>query len=160
MRTITAAERALTVSLIIALFVLMLLEVIARYVFDSPLRWSAELARFALVGAVFLGSTFTMSEDSHLQVDVTAGRASPRLERRLGVISAIITASISALIAVAGVQYIQATSGRRAPSTGLSLNWPNGVITGAFVLMCVHSALKAFNLIKRNGEHRARTTTP
>ena len=43
--------------------------VFTRYILDSPLIWSDELARFSLIWMIFLGAGVVSFKDSHLIVD-------------------------------------------------------------------------------------------
>src|SRR5690625_4206629 len=52
-------------------------QVIARFVFNSPLIWSDELARLLLVWLVFIGAAVVSYDDRHMSVDLFSERFSP-----------------------------------------------------------------------------------
>jgi TRAP-type C4-dicarboxylate transport system permease small subunit len=52
----------------IAVVILTIIQVFCRFVLDSPLVWSEELARFILVWMTMLGSSVLCYEKSHLSI--------------------------------------------------------------------------------------------
>src|SRR5690606_9777282 len=50
--------------------VLVFLNVVLRYFFDSGITWSEEMSRFLFVWMVFLGAIAALKERMHLTVDV------------------------------------------------------------------------------------------
>lgn len=61
---------AFCVFLFVCLFLLVVIQVVSRYVFNDPLPWTEELSRFALVWMVFFGSIATMRDGEHIEVNV------------------------------------------------------------------------------------------
>lgn len=57
-----------------------ILQVVARFVFDSPLVWSDELARFILIWMVFIGAAVVSFDDKHMGVEVLQERMSPKVK--------------------------------------------------------------------------------
>jgi TRAP-type mannitol/chloroaromatic compound transport system permease small subunit len=45
-------------------------EAIGRYFFNAPTDWVVELSGFLLVGVVFMGGGYILSENAHLRVDI------------------------------------------------------------------------------------------
>ena len=65
---------ALTVLLVFGLVALTLGQVVMRYVFNAPLRWSEELARYTFVWISFLSVYLTYRQGAHLSLDILPGR--------------------------------------------------------------------------------------
>tara|TARA_Y100000815_G_C13318231_1_gene491334 strand:+ start:570 stop:1106 length:537 start_codon:yes stop_codon:yes gene_type:complete len=68
----------LLVAGMVIMSLLVLVNVILRYAFNSGLPFSVEVSRFAFVWVVFLGAIVALKDDSHLGVD-TIVRKLPRL---------------------------------------------------------------------------------
>jgi TRAP-type C4-dicarboxylate transport system permease small subunit len=66
---LVAPLRALCALLMIAIFVLSIAQVVFRFLLDSPLIWSEELARLSLIWLTFLGAAVVCFDGTHLQVD-------------------------------------------------------------------------------------------
>lgn len=62
-------EHAATV-LFILFFISVLLQVLFRYVFQHPLTWSEEAARYLNMWAVFIGAGIGVNRRDHLRVDL------------------------------------------------------------------------------------------
>jgi len=61
--------RAICTLLMIAIFALSIAQVVFRFVLESPLIWSEELARLSLIWLTFLGAAVVCFDGTHLQVD-------------------------------------------------------------------------------------------
>ena len=83
---IITSVRKLVKILIITMFGLLVLvvfaQVIARFVFNNPFRWSEELARYLQVWMIVLTSSICIREGTHLAVDY-ATHALPFVYRKL-----------------------------------------------------------------------------
>jgi len=70
---IITSVRKLVKTIIMAMFGLLVLvvfgQVIARFVFNDPFRWSEELARYLQVWMIILTSSICIREGTHLAVD-------------------------------------------------------------------------------------------
>jgi len=61
--------RVVCTLLMIAIFALSIAQVVFRFVLESPLIWSEELARLSLIWLTFLGAAVVCFDGTHLQVD-------------------------------------------------------------------------------------------
>jgi TRAP-type C4-dicarboxylate transport system permease small subunit len=75
---------AVGVVCVVAMMGLTTVDVIARYVFNSPTLWADELASYLLIAIVFLGLAPNVRQDAHIRIDVltnlVAGRVRAALE--------------------------------------------------------------------------------
>lgn len=55
----------ITIILIIMMFLIVILEVISRYVMRVPFFWTEELARYLMFYMVMIGSSITLREERH-----------------------------------------------------------------------------------------------
>jgi TRAP-type mannitol/chloroaromatic compound transport system permease small subunit len=65
----------------ISIFVLMLVmvyEVFARYIFNSPTIWAMELSSYLMIIFVALGGAYVLKENAHVNVDIVCSRLSDR----------------------------------------------------------------------------------
>ena len=145
-RLVTATERArqvlqaLSVALIAAYTLLVLCQVLFRYVLNEPLFWAEEVVRYGLVWSVMLGSALVAHERGHLRIEVVGGFLGPAGRRALGYVAGTLTWAFLVLLAVAGVQFVSRTLLQQSASLGVPM-WtvyaavPVGaVIEGWFML--------------------------
>lgn len=52
------------------ILILVVAQVVLRYVFNSPLTWSEELAVYIMVWMTFIGSVICMRDNEHIEVTI------------------------------------------------------------------------------------------
>jgi TRAP-type mannitol/chloroaromatic compound transport system permease small subunit len=73
--------------LIIPLTIIVIYEVIMRYVFDAPTIWGFEATTFIYGVHFMLGLAYTHVTDGHVKVDIFTGRAKPRTQAVLAILT-------------------------------------------------------------------------
>lgn len=63
-------EAALMIVLLAAATIIVFLQVIMRYAFDSSLSWSEESARYLFIWLIYLGISYCAKHDRHIRVDL------------------------------------------------------------------------------------------
>ncbi len=97
----------LLIGLFLAIFALVLAQVVCRYVLNDPLVWSEELARLVFVWVAMLGWSLGSRRRSHIAITVFADRLprAPRLVLAIFVQAAII--AFSGLLVAHGLDLTQ-----------------------------------------------------
>lgn len=85
-----ALLRLLVGLLLMAITVLTILQVIFRFLLDSPLVWSEEVTRLSIVWMTFLGAAVCCWDGTHLKV----GTLADRLPRRIGTIVHVLSGAM------------------------------------------------------------------
>ncbi|GAA1589870.1 TRAP transporter small permease [Leucobacter aridicollis] len=142
-RWLVGAERALSSLALVATFSLVLLQVVSRYVFHSPLTWTEELARFSLVWLAFLGAGFVMARRQHIAVDILAKALGKVGERIVNGIAIVVVLIVSGVLAVAGAQFAVLASAIKAPATQLPMSVVYGAAAVGFALIFIHGVLNS-----------------
>lgn len=68
----------LLIGLLLLIFVLVMAQVVCRYVFNSPLIWSEELARVCFIWMVMLAWSLGSRRRSHLAITIVSNLLAPR----------------------------------------------------------------------------------
>jgi C4-dicarboxylate transporter, DctQ subunit len=87
-RTLSAIAFGLTavgVVCVVAMMGLTTVDVIARYVFNSPTLWADEIASYLLIAIVFLGLAPNVRQDAHIRIDVVTNLVTGRVRAALEV---------------------------------------------------------------------------
>jgi TRAP-type C4-dicarboxylate transport system permease small subunit len=58
------------VTIVILQAVLLMVSVLLRYLFNSPIIWGDEIVRYSLIWMTFVGAAMATKEKQHIQVDV------------------------------------------------------------------------------------------
>ena len=77
----TTPEAWAALALFWALGATVLYQFITRYVFNDSAAWTEEIARYLLVGTVFVGATIGVAKNNHIQVDFFYRHLPPALCR-------------------------------------------------------------------------------
>lgn len=78
--------RWLLISLMTIIVLDVSLQVISRYLFQSPFSFTDELAGYLLIWLGLLGSAYATGENQHLAIDLISGSLSTQNKRRLDVV--------------------------------------------------------------------------
>lgn len=81
MKVINKLEEWLGGALFILIFFILLAQILARQVFDSPLSWSEELARLLFIYVGMLGISVGIRTQQHVYIDFITNSFSPRVKK-------------------------------------------------------------------------------
>lgn len=81
--------------------------VVSRYVFDSPLLWTDELATFLFLWLAILGAVVALRRDGHMRLTTFANWAGPKWGAWLGTVAELIIILFVLEILVPAAQYLQ-----------------------------------------------------
>jgi TRAP-type C4-dicarboxylate transport system permease small subunit len=143
-RAVVNVERYLTTGILVATFVAIMLQVVTRYAFSSPLSWTEELARFLMVWLTFLGAGYVMSRRLHISVDLLVARLSKRGAVVVDTFATLVVLVASAALAIASVGIASDAADLLAPATRLPMSvvYAAGVV--GFGLIFLHGLANLF----------------
>lgn len=125
---ITGGIRAIGIYGSLFILVMMLVttvDVVLRYIFNSPLLWAYEVAEYLLVATFYLAVAFAEAEDQHVSVQILYSRLSPMGQSIIYIITrTVILAFCILLILRTGLtayQHMQAQE--TGPAAGTPM-WP------------------------------------
>ncbi|NQD66436.1 TRAP transporter small permease [Bacillus haikouensis] len=87
--------------------VVTILQVIARFVFDQPLVWSDELARFILIWMVFIGAAVVSFDDKHMAVEVFQEKMSPKVKLITSLLMRVLILLFIAITAYSSIELVK-----------------------------------------------------
>ena len=110
------------------------LAVIARYVFTSPIGWSEEALRYAIVWAVYLVAGATFRHGEQMMIDLILIIPSRTIKRIAALLSLLTTLVLAAIVVVLGLPFLLDT-GQVSPSMRLPMWIPYAsVVIGYFMI--------------------------
>ena len=148
-KVLSAAERAvetlvrwIVIVLMLVMTVTVSLQIVFRYVFNIPLGWSEEMARFSFVWVSFFGASALMRVREHVNVTVFVDNFPPRL-RAVCVLVANLCALIFAYyFVVGGIALTTNEWAQLAPAMQIPMGWVYVVIPISAVLMAIWIVLQ------------------
>ena len=100
------AADGIAASLLAAMFVIFILQIVTRYVIAAPLGWTVEVLLTLWLWLVFWASAFCVKDKEHIRFDMLS-RAVPRGMRRLfAIIAALLIATAFAWSFLPTLDYI------------------------------------------------------
>src|SRR5690606_39758959 len=122
-------ERTLLIILSAIMTSSITLQVFMRYVMNSSLSWSEELARYCFIWLVFIGNSYGVRMQKHIKVDAILQFLKDKQKIVLGIIANLIFLAFSILIIIYGNQIVQQFLGWGQTSPALHV--PMGLIYAA-----------------------------
>lgn len=140
-RRICAIEEAAAILLFYAVLLSIMLQVLSRFVFQQPITWTEESARFAFIWMSALGTSIAVRRGGHFVVDTIATILSRRGLIALGVIIKICIAAVAYVLLVEGADLTALAVDQMAPVLGLPMSWVYAALPVAGALMLLHVAV-------------------
>lgn len=120
--------------------------VFTRYVLDSPLIWSDELARFSLIWMIFLGAGVVSFKDSHLVVDFIFEYVPEKIGSFLKTFSFIVVLGFLITIVVFSIDLLRVAGYNTSSALEIPLSfWRGSVVAGAILMIIA----MVYNQVKR-----------
>lgn len=136
------AAEAVLVSMMAAMFVAFILQVVFRYALNWPVGWTDEVCTLVWLWGILWGASFVMSNREDIRFDMLYSHL-PRPLRRGSTVLA--SAALVALLAVslpATWSYVSFMKVERTASFGIPLNWVFSVhIIFVLAMMVRHAAI-------------------
>jgi TRAP-type C4-dicarboxylate transport system permease small subunit len=134
-QVVDAAIRWIIIGLMFVMTVIVFAQIFFRYLFNIPLGWSEELARFAFVWVSFMGASALMRVKEHINVTVFIDFMPARLKA-----ACVLMANLCAMICVyfflvGGVELTRNEWGQLAPALQIPMGWVYIAIPIAATLM-------------------------
>lgn len=99
------------------------IQVFVRYVFDIPLSWPEEVARYSLVWLTFMGASAAVRANDHIRIDVLLVSVSPATRARLIIWTNICTVVVLIAVVPAGIRLVAMMMGIPTAALQVSMSW-------------------------------------
>jgi TRAP-type C4-dicarboxylate transport system permease small subunit len=123
LRAVHWVEDALTGVCVLIFLAALTLQVFFRYVFNNPLPWPEELAKFSFVWCCFFGAAAGTRRKAHVAVEVFVARLSPCWRHAVAALVHLGVLSVLALLVKAGLDLARLSSTSKLPAINLPLGY-------------------------------------
>ena len=114
-----------------ALFIVFLVQITARFVFNRPLPWTDELAVMLYVWVILWAAAFVVAEREHVAFDLVWNAAGPRARRAMRIIGHLMIGGLAAWALPACWDYVRFMAREGTPVLGV----PFMIVFLPFVLL-------------------------
>lgn len=143
-------EKMLCVIALALMSAVIVAQVFCRYVLNSSLSWSEELARYLFIWMIYIGISYGVKLDKHICVDAVYSFAPKSIKRYYAIVSYL----LFLLFAVAMVYYgilvvgMQISSGQVSPAMGVPMQYVYAAPVVGFVLTAIRLVQKVIEAIR------------
>lgn len=134
-RVLQGLVRWIVIVLMGIMTVLVSAQIISRYVFNFPLGWTEEMARFSFVWVSFLGASALMQVREHINVTVFVDVFPPRLRTLCGFLANCCGLICIYFFFIGGIALTTNEWQQLAPATEVPMGWIYVVIPASAALM-------------------------
>ena len=144
-RAVTLLYAAITWVLVIFITLMcavMLIQIVSRYLFNMPLTWPEEVARYVFIWVVFLGAAVAFRAQAHLGMDFATAKLPPGIRKYLARAVEVLILGFFLLILYITPEVMDVTQYQRSAVIHIQMSW----VYLAFPLSC---ALMVLDLLAR-----------
>lgn len=145
---------ALTVVLFSLMFVVIIGQIVLRYVFNAPLVWTDEAAAYFFVWVAFFGWTMATRRRIHIGIAVVVDRMPPGARRTLHAFWCLGALAFSLVLLVVGALITRNNLEVRMVSIDFAF-WPVYLVVPIAALFLIAYSLRDFVQILRKGDIKA-----
>ena len=148
-----AIEDWLTVIIMALLALITFANVLVRYFTDASFAWTEEVSVFLMIALAMVASSAAVARNRHIRIEFIADAGSPRRQRALAILGAVLVILLFALIVVLSsrlvwddIQYEETSPGIGVPQWWYSIWLP---------ILSVAIMLRALGVLLRGGRPAA-----
>ena len=127
--------------LLVALTVVVVSQVVARYVLETPLSWSEELARFLLMWLSMLSAAYAFKTGAHFALRILVMQLPKAIRRVVTLLVHVVVVLFFAVLLYYSVVFVAGVSGHLAPALQVPMELP-------YASVVVGTALILFEVIR------------
>jgi TRAP-type C4-dicarboxylate transport system permease small subunit len=124
--------------LFLAMVAIIVIQVIARYVFRSSLSWTEETSRFFFIWIVLLGTVIGVHDHSHVAVEFLLNMLPKPVNRLLKILYTLCLCVLAGVMVWAGSELAYAVVVQLSPATRVSMSYVYAAVPVCAVIMLVH----------------------
>ena len=110
-----------------------------RYALNNSASWTEEIARYLLIGVVFVGASIGVAKNNHIQVDLLYRYLPAGFARPLAIVVDVVRIVFFATMTVLTVQMMQKMGNYQMTIVDLPMNIVYAVVLFGFVAMTLRS---------------------
>ena len=105
----------------VLILLLVIAQVAMRYIFNSPLTWSEELAVFVMIWLTFIGSLICMRDKEHIEVTILVDHLPRPLQRIVVAFSRLASVFFLLVVAYYGFELVMENMTVTSPANKISM---------------------------------------
>ena len=148
MKMIRKVNEIAIITLFSVIIFTVFMQVVARYVFNSPPAWTEEVARYCQVWLVLLTSSICIRKGSHLAVDYLTHHLSVEWKKRMSIFSNSLIVIYLTAVLYFGFILLEVGKFQYSPAMEFKMYYLYLIFPIAYSLMLVEAVLVTIKLFK------------
>jgi len=129
-------EEVVLVSMFCVMVLIIFIQVIMRYAFNSSLSWSEELGKFLFVWISWVGISIGARKNEHIKITMLTDKLSPKMSHIINIISEVVVMCICAVTVFYGISLIISQASTNFAGIKISMSWGYlSVVFGCIIMM-------------------------
>ena len=146
-KCLSMIENAVIILGLSAMFLILLAQVIMRYVFSRPLTWSEEAARFIFVYVSFIGISYAYRQKGHIRMEVVVNLFPQAVRRGLEVLINLGTIALFCYMIPFSFRFIGIQAGVKATATLIPMSIVYTALPLGMALSCVRLLISSLRIV-------------
>ena len=146
-KCLSMIENAVIILGLSAMFLILLAQVIMRYVFSRPLTWSEEAARFIFVYVSFIGISYAYRQKGHIRMEVVVNLFPQAVRRGLEVLINLGTIALFFYMIPFSFRFIGIQAGVKATATHIPMSIVYTALPLGMALSCVRLLISSLRIV-------------
>jgi len=121
---------------------------VSRYLFSSPLQWSEEVAKYAMIYGCMFGVAYAYLQGTQITFSIVIDTVPARLRRKLAVVVDAATLILGGVLAYAGWIFAAKRGGIVASGIGIQMYWAQIALTIGGVCLVIAAILRLVSYFK------------
>jgi TRAP-type transport system small permease protein len=138
-------EKAVACVLVAGIAICVFLQVLFRYVFESPLAWTDELSRYLQVWMVFIGAAIATAQSSHFHLDLIHQYVPSGSARYVDIGALLVMFAFAGVLVIYGTEILEIVHRQSSPAIGLPMSYPYAATPTGSALICWHVIVRLIN---------------
>jgi TRAP-type transport system small permease protein len=147
-RSMNYMEKVLAV-LVTVMLVLMIVQVISRYIFGKPLSFTEEAARLVFIWVVFLGAAEAFRRKTTISIDVLFKILPRKVQKAIEGLNSVVIAGVLAMLILSGIKVVKATSHVDLITVPLPASFVYLAVPVACAIMLIYAFWNLVGWVKR-----------
>jgi len=115
-RLIFGIEDAVMALLLVAVFVVVLIQVASRFIFHAPLSWTTEVSVTIMIWLAFIGLAVGIRDKAHVSFELLEDRVSEKYRILVGLVQAVVLGFFLVIVGYGGIGLVQLGLGQLTPA--------------------------------------------
>ena len=141
---------AFGVLLFALMFLVFVVQVVARFFFDKPLAWTDEAAVILYLWAILWGAAVVCKDRENVAFDLLYQKAGPKTQRLMALAGCALIGVLAAWGLPGSLDYIHFMRRESTPVLGLPFNWVYAPFALLLIALVVRYALRIYHLLGRD----------